>query len=216
MIEQTLQNLSPLEKLIFTKPGRELKAMLGNYKKQPSNIMSFTLDTENNAERLFKTLNTCKSWLPVYDNNSHTLYSQYEIEVCNERVYINIKTGEYEDNFKFITDGSLQKSKYLLVPQGGDKHNSVALCKYQPNTEYSHFNLSRGLKEFVYSLATTSPMLPVLCHDSLTMHIKDNCHALRLSMLVTDNLDLHLSQSRNKIYNSMKENLINSYRSSME
>lgn len=210
------EDFSPLERLIANAHGKDLKSMMKHHQRNHQKpLVSFALSKKNDAEQLVKGLDACRFWIAVYDDKQQTLYTHYQLETSDNDHSINLfaTSDMTSKNFKFVSDCSLQKSQYSLIPQYEDNQEDVALCKYLPNGEYAIFNLTRGLKEFVYSLTRHSPLLPVLCHDSLTMNPENGCHALRLYMLIIDNLDLHLEQSRKKIFDTMRQNIIDSYKS---
>lgn len=199
--------------LIASAAGKDLESMLLQHQSGfHKHLVSFKLSQTQNVDRFFSLLEICKPWAAVYDEKQKALYTQYHIESPNDdyTVYLCASQEEAADAVKFVSDCALQKTEYFLIPQHDDNQNTIG--KSLPNGEYTSFNLARGMKEFVYSLSTPSPILPVLCQDSLTRHPQTGWYAVRLYSLNIDQLDLHLQHSREAIFNTLKRNLIDSYK----
>ena len=206
------QNFSPLEMLIANSPRYQNTKQPGR-RNDPTQLFSYSLTHEKDTEKLYAIISKCKPWIAAYDNEQQTLYTQYNVDIINKlHLGLVFSPDTHINAFKFIAPNSLQESEYFLVPTTNKSQEGVVIYKNLPDGNYAIFALKRGLKEFVYNLTTNTPILPVICADSLTTHPHNGIKSLRIRMLIIENLDLHLEHSRKKIFLTMRRNIIDGYR----
>ncbi len=214
MSENLLRHFSIIESLISSTPECRLSSqILAEQSHDQQVVMTFILNNRHEVEELHNMLNCCKSWLAIYDEQQQSLHLNYHVERSDDHTIRLYSTQETANNvFRHIPSSALIKSQYYLYSKTGSTVDACEFIKNLSSGEYASFNSVRGMKEFVYSFSTHSPLLPVLSHNSLTMHPQTCGYALRLSILIIDHLDLHLSQSRKRIFDTLRRNLITNYK----